>query len=71
MINIFLCIEQARPPPIAFRLFWLVWVFRAFEMALDTPDPGVYNFKANLDRMTAQLEAGEQCTARGAGAARE
>lgn len=44
---------------------------RAFEMALDAPDPGVYNFKANLDRMTAQLDAGEQCTARGAGAALE
>ena len=44
---------------------------RAFEMALDTPDPGVYNFKANLDRMTAQLDAGEQCPARGAGTARE
>ena len=44
MINLFLWIAQARPPTIAFflcmyvfeftRLFWLVWVFRAFEMDL-------------------------------------
>jgi len=40
---------------------------KAFEKGVEHPDPNVYAFKVNLDRMTAQLESGEECRLRGTG----
>jgi tetratricopeptide (TPR) repeat protein len=39
----------------------------AFERALEGPDPNAFTFKANLDRMTSQIESGAQCTSAGTG----